>query len=240
MRFELHTTLLLLLTGAALWRIRREYIKNRWRGERSPGIRYINTDEKVCALTFDDGPHPQVTSSILDTLKKHNIRATFFVVGKNVEKHPALMNRIRNEGHDVGNHTYSHARLSFCNKTAMFREIEKLETILHKTIGEGSVYLRPPHGRLMGEQKALLETRHPWKVIMWDICTYDWELSETEPILSNIKGNLKPGSIILLHDVHLNTATSLSAIIHLIESEGYRCLTISELLSHGTAATINR
>jgi peptidoglycan/xylan/chitin deacetylase (PgdA/CDA1 family) len=221
------------LSLLALSRIRRHYIKNRWGGEPSPGIRSVSTTKKVCALTFDDGPDPRTTPIILDVLKKHGVHASFFVVGSKVLKHADLIRRIHQEGHDLGNHTYSHARISFCSKKKMLREIEATQQALLKVVPSLCNFFRPPHGRFMGEQKEILETHTHLKTIMWDVCPNDWTLTSTEPLLANIRGELKPGSIILLHDVISNTAHSIEALIQSLQQDGYQCLSVSELLQHG-------
>jgi peptidoglycan-N-acetylglucosamine deacetylase len=233
MKTPFYTIIILLAVIVMIWRIRRRYIKTRWKGERSPGIRYVKTTEKVCALTFDDGPCPQVTPAILESLKEYDAKATFFIVGRNAEKHPEIVREIDAAGHAIGNHTYSHARLAFCGRNKMLREVSKLEAVIKNIMGYNTSLLRPPYGRLMGEQKDLLIQHHPWKIIMWDICSFDWELRDTDSLLENILPQLKPGSIILLHDVHTNTAKGLRKLLPILNEQGYRCLTIPELLQRG-------
>lgn len=215
-------------------RLRRRYIKNRWKGERSPGIHHVETEQPLCALTFDDGPHPIHTPKILDALKAHNAKATFFVVGKQVRKHPEILKRIQREGHAIGNHTQNHTRLSFCSYKQMMREVNDCQQSIAAVTNQQTDLLRPPHGRLMGEQVPLLQQQHPWKIIKWDICTYDWELTTTQALLDNTIPHLKPGSIILLHDIQANTAQSIDALIQAIQAKGYSLPTIPELLTHNS------
>ena len=224
------------LSIVALSRIRRHYIKKRWGGEPSPGIRSVSTTEKVCALTFDDGPDPRTTPIILDALKKHGVQATFFVVGSKVLKNAGLIRRIHQEGHDLGNHTYSHARISFCSKKKMLREIKATQKALLKVVPSVCNFFRPPHGRFMGEQKEILEKHTHLKTIMWDVCPNDWTLNSTDTLLANVMAELKPGSIILLHDVTENTALSIETLIQSLQQDGYQCLSISKMLQLGSTA----
>ena len=222
------------------WRLRRHFIKHRWGGEPSPGIRFVATTDQVCALTFDDGPDPATTPLILDALKKHGAHASFFLVGAKVQQHPELVRRIQQEGHDVGNHTYSHARLSFCSEKKMWREVEGASQALRAALGAECRLFRPPYGRFMGEQQQLLEARTALQTIMWDVSPDDWTLTATEPLVSRVAAGVQPGSIILLHDVLKNTAHSMDALLLRLQQDGYRCLSVSQLLQCGRGSTSAR
>ena len=225
------------LATLTAWRMRRRYVKHRWGGEPSPGIRRVLTREKVCALTFDDGPDPATTPMILDALKKHGVHATFFMVGTKVRKHPGLVRRIQQDGHDLGNHTDSHVRVSFCSAKKMLREIAAASQALRTATGVECRYFRPPHGRFMGDQKVILDAHTNLETIMWDVCPNDWQLTSTETLLHNVAAELQPGSIILLHDVNPNTAHSMEALLRMLHQQGYRCLSVSELLACGPPST---
>lgn len=225
------------LCTLAGWRIRRHYIKHRWDGEPSPGIRRVATTDKVCALTFDDGPDPETTPMILDALKKHGAHASFFLVGANVDRHADIVRRIQQEGHDVGNHTYSHVRLSFCSAKKTLREIDAASQSLRAAVGAECRFFRPPYGRFMGEQQELLDAHADMRTIMWDVCPNDWTLTSPKQLLDNVLAELRPGSIILLHDVHRNTALAMEALILMLQREGYRCLSVSEMLPCGSPQT---
>lgn len=144
-------------------------------------------------LTFDDGPIPNLTEWVLDTLKHYNIKATFFCVGENIEKNRLIFERIIEEGHTVGNHTFNHVK-GFKTKTGDYLEnTEKCEAFTKSRI------FRPPYGQLKKSQyKSLLEKGY--KIVMWDVISYDYEKIKPEVCLNNVIKNVKNGSIILFHD----------------------------------------
>jgi peptidoglycan/xylan/chitin deacetylase (PgdA/CDA1 family) len=160
------------------------YPKAVWEMDRSSPTLY---------LTFDDGPIPNLTEWVLDTLKDYNIKATFFCVGDNVGKHKNIFERIINEGHTIGNHTFNHIK-GFKTTTKDYLEnTEKCEVLTKSRI------FRPPYGQMKKPQyKALLEKGY--KIVMWDVISYDYENIKPEVCLNNVIKNVKNGSIILFHD----------------------------------------
>lgn len=153
----------------------------------------IKTEEKVLYLTFDDGPIPGLTEWVLDVLKSYQIKSTFFCVGNNIDKHPEVFNRILSEGHTVANHTYNHLK-GFKTKTAEYM----VNTIKCEALTSTKLF-RPPYGQLKRPQyKNLLE--NGYKIVMWDVISYDYEKISAESCFLNVKNNAKPGSIILFHD----------------------------------------
>lgn len=153
----------------------------------------IKTDSKTLYLTFDDGPIPELTEWVLDTLKSYQIKATFFCVGNNIEKHPLIFKRILDEGHFVANHTFNHLK-GFKTKT-----VDYMENTLKCEMLTGTKVFRPPYGQLKPAQyKNLLASGY--KVVMWDVISYDYEKITPETCFLNVKKNSKPGSIILFHD----------------------------------------
>ncbi len=144
-------------------------------------------------LTFDDGPTPEVTPWVLDFLRSKNIKATFFCVGANVEKYPKLYNRLIDEGHSIGNHTYSHKSAWEHFWSTWWADFIKAETLIDSKL------VRPPYGKIWPFQ-ALKLIRRGYKVIMWTFITYDFDqTSDPKLALTKMKG-LKNGSIIVLHD----------------------------------------
>ncbi len=151
------------------------------------------SDRKVLYLTFDDGPIPEVTPWVLDTLRDHNAKATFFIIGRNAEAHPALFARVRNEGHSVGNHTWDHLNGW---RTATHKYLENIERthVLTRTR-----LFRPPYGRITGEQARALRER--FVVVMWDVLSADFDTHLSgERCLQNVIINARTGSIIVFHD----------------------------------------
>ncbi len=144
-------------------------------------------------LTFDDGPIPGLTEWVLDTLKKYQVKATFFCVGDNIAKNKGVFERIKQEGHSIGNHTYNHIK-GFKTKTSEYlANTEECERLTNTKL------FRPPYGQLKKSQyKSLLD--RGYKIIMWDVISYDYEKIKPETCLKNVIRNVKNGSIILFHD----------------------------------------
>ena len=178
----------------------------------------MNHRERSVYLTFDDGPIPEATPFILDTLKEHGVHATFFMVGDNVRKHPELYQRILDEGHQIGNHTHNH--------------ISGLRRSLHEysyNVEKANAYIqshlfRPPHGWMRLPQYALLTRKY--KVVMWDLVTRDYSKWMTaEDIFNNVKRYARNGSIITFHDSLKSIdklRTALPQAIEWLQAEGYQ------------------
>lgn len=153
----------------------------------------VKSDEKKIYLTFDDGPIPVLTDWVLDVLKEHNAKATFFCVGDNIIKNKAIFERIKKEGHCVGNHTFNHIK-GFTTKTAVYMD----NTLKCEQLTETKIF-RPPYGQLKRPQyKQLL--LNGYKIIMWDVISYDYEKISPETCFNNVKNNISNGSIVLFHD----------------------------------------
>jgi peptidoglycan-N-acetylglucosamine deacetylase len=160
--------------------------------------------ESAIYLTFDDGPHPEASAFVLEQLKAHDARATFFCIGKNVAKHPDLYHRIISEGHTTGNHTQDHLNGWRTDNWKYLHNIMQAGKLID------SRSYRPPYGRIkISQVKSLSKGRKPWKIYMWDILSGDFDQEITkEQCLENVLPNLEPGSIVVFHD-------SLKAFPHL-------------------------
>jgi peptidoglycan/xylan/chitin deacetylase (PgdA/CDA1 family) len=150
-------------------------------------------------LTFDDGPHPVHTPGVLDALSRYGAHATFFQIGSCVASHPELTRRAVAEGHAVGNHTWSHPDLSQLDRAAFAAEIGPTSAALTEILGQAPTLFRPPYGRLSGTTRedaaeAGLET------VLWDVDPEDWDCPGVDAIVSRVLDNVRPGSIVLLHD----------------------------------------
>lgn len=188
-------------------------------------------EEKKIALTFDDGPHPKKTEEILNILKKYDVKATFFVIGVNVKNYPKTMEKIINEGHEIGNHTYSHRKLKGIGKEEIKKEINKTEEILTK-IGNKSYLIRPPCGEY-DENLVDLAIENDYKIVLWNIDTKDWAHTSKEEIVEKVISNSSGGDIILFHDYLTgknNTVEALEIIIPKLINSGYEFVTAGELL----------
>lgn len=153
-------------------------------------------NEKAIYLSFDDGPHPQITPFVLDELSKYNASATFFCIGKNVVANPAIYQRILAEGHAVGNHTFNHLNGWKTSKEEYVANVLKAHKIIKSNL------FRPPYGKILPSQyKALLQKDEPFKIIMWSVLSGDFDTAITaEQCCKNVVNNAKSGSVIVFHD----------------------------------------
>ena len=169
-------------------------------------------------LTFDDGPIPEATPFILDTLSKYGVKATFFMVGDNVRKYPHLYERIKAEGHQVGNHTYNHMGSVRHTLKTYVKNTNKANELIH------SKYFRPPHGWM--RPAAYIWLNRKYKVVMWDVVTRDYsKLLTAEDVVNNIKTYTRNGSIITFHDSLKSIdklQTALPESLEWLISQGYK------------------
>ena len=196
--------------------------------------------EKTVALTFDDGPNPPYTNRILDILKKYNVKATFFLIGFHVDQYPELVKREVEEGHAIGNHTYSHSTLVFDKHKKIVEEISRCENSIKKASGIRPYIIRLPRDWREPEIFQVTEERG-YSVISMSIRTFDWAQPGAKKIVKRILKRLKPGDIIEMHDGdgdHLiyqhsreQTVKALPIIIKEIKKRGYSFVTIPEMLS---------
>ncbi|MCB1208403.1 MAG: polysaccharide deacetylase family protein [Verrucomicrobiales bacterium] len=165
-------------------------------------------------LTFDDGPHPVNTPAILDWLREHKLHATFFVLGENVVRYPALVKRIVAEGHQIGNHSWSHPSLSRMSDDRVRSEIKRTHEAIFAACGRAPVLFRPPYGALKSAQRTWIENEFGYSTMLWDIDTEDWKLASTSAIANRIETGLRPGKtrIILAHDIHPRILPALNSL----------------------------
>jgi peptidoglycan/xylan/chitin deacetylase (PgdA/CDA1 family) len=154
----------------------------------------IKTDEKVLYITFDDGPHPTITPFVLHQLKKYNAKATFFLIGNNAKKYPAVLQQILDEGHTIGNHTMHHLNGWKTNDEDYIKDIKQAEQYVSSTL------FRPPYGRISKKQIASIKNIQ-YSIIMWNILAGDWEHTLTpQKCFNQIKNKIYPGAIVVFHD----------------------------------------
>ncbi|GGA03604.1 polysaccharide deacetylase family sporulation protein PdaB [Paenibacillus marchantiophytorum] len=197
----------------------------------------IRTDEKVLALTFDDGPHPTYTAQILELLKQYEAKATFFVVGNKIKLYPDVLSQTLSEGHEIANHTYSHAYLG--QKNNIKKEINDTEALIYATTGRRSQLFRPPGG-FYNERLVQIVRDEGYKMIMWSwqLDTKDWDTPGVNKIVNRVLNNANNGNIVLFHDYiegPTQTIAALKIILPELKSRGYRMITVSELLGYNKA-----
>lgn len=189
----------------------------------------LETQKKI-ALTFDDGPSPY-TLEVLELLKKYNARATFFCIGKNIEQHPEILQKIIDGGHLVGNHSYSHSKFfDFYTAKKITEELQKTDQLLEKFTFKKINFFRPPYGVTTPSiGRALKITGH--KVIGWNIRSLDGGTTNAELILNRIKKRVSPGGIVLLHDTAPHSVYVLEQFLQFLQQNNYEVVSIEELLS---------
>ncbi|MEH1870754.1 polysaccharide deacetylase family protein [Nostoc sp.] len=193
----------------------------------------LKANEKVIALTFDDGPSPKNTAQILEILKKNNIKATFFMVGEMVKYFPQVAKLVAADGHVIGNHTWHHWYFQMDGATAS-SEIDRTADIIYKTTGEKTTLFRPPGG-FLNNGLAQYAKKEKYAVMMWSEESGDAERRSPQvPMLvKNVLKEAKPGAIVLLHDGGGNRSKSVKALPEMIaglKTQGYRFVTIPQLL----------
>ncbi|SFZ90722.1 Peptidoglycan/xylan/chitin deacetylase, PgdA/CDA1 family [Flaviramulus basaltis] len=187
----------------------------------------IHTTEKVIYLTFDDGPTPEITNWILAILKPYHAKATFFCIGNNIEKHPEIFQNLLNSGHTIGNHTQNHIKGWKTKAKEYLKDVDKAEKVIlsqNKTASKTNLF-RPPYGRITPKQgKNLMALGY--KIIMWDVLSFDWEKSITqETCLNNVVSKAKNGSIIVFHDslkASKNMQYALPKVLEYFSKKGFR------------------
>ena len=187
------------------------------------------THKKQIALTFDDGPNEKYTQEVLDVLKKHNVIATFFCVGKNIEKHPELVKEIINDGHVIGNHSYSHSDFfDFYSASKVTDELHKTNMLLEKIIGKKATYFRPPFGVTNPAiSKAIRNTK--LHVFGWNVRSYDTVLKDENKIAIRIQKRITPGAVILLHDTHDRIIPILEQLLLFLQKNNYQTVSLETL-----------
>ena len=178
------------------------------------------------ALTFDDGPSPKYTPLLLDGLKERHVRATFFLLGKNVKENQELVQRMQAEGHLLGNHTYNHVQLNKIPETTARQEILKTNNEIYEATGKYPEYMRPPYGAWKKNMELCVEMLP----VFWDIDTLDWKSQNVDAILKAAGEEPEDGSIILMHDEYQTSVEAALLLIDRLKEKGYEFVTVDELI----------
>ena len=183
-------------------------------------------EEKKIAITFDDGPHPQFTEQLLDGLKERGVQATFFVTGEHAELHPDIIERMNEEGHIIGNHTYSHMQLTKGNRDSFKDELIKTNQILNEITGEEVMYVRPPYGTW----DKSFETELNMIPVLWNIDPLDWCSQDVTGVVNKVMKEADENAIILMHDYYETSVTAALQIVDRLQEKGYTFVTIEEIM----------
>lgn len=193
-------------------------------------IAQVSVPGKYVALTFDDGPNPLYTPKVLDILKRYNAKATFFVLGENAARHKQILARAVSEGHEIGSHTWSHAKLTACSPERLVSELERTNAVIREATGSAPKVMRPPYGATNPEIIAMTARRYGMPSILWDVDTVDWRHPGVSVVIERAVKKAKSGSIILLHDIHGSTLEAVEGVVSGLIERGFKLVTVSELV----------
>ena len=190
------------------------------------GTEVVETEERYVALTFDDGPRRETTERLLDGLRERGASATFFLVGEQIQKNQDLVQRMAAEGHQVGNHSWSHVQLEGLPLETAQEEIQRTDQQLQEVLGEGSYWLRPPYGRI-GKDRSWV----PVPLVIWSVDSRDWESRNADTASQAILEVVKPNDIILMHDIYESSVDAALRVVDALQAQGYVFVTVQELLA---------
>lgn len=203
---------------------------------------HMPINEKVVALTFDDGPSPEWTPLILRELRAAGIKATFFMLGKHVRAFPDIARRVAQEGHEIGNHTYNHSLRPFDGSRGLDREIRDCQAAIAEITGKTTTLFRPPKAWLTDADKAEIR-RQGYRVVLWSLNSKDWVTFDEKYIVAYLARHIRPGDIILFHDSggvfgiqggnRDETVQTIRPLAEKLRAQGYRFVTVSELIRRG-------
>jgi peptidoglycan-N-acetylglucosamine deacetylase len=191
----------------------------------------VHVDGPYIALTFDDGPSEKLTPKLLDILAARHIKATFFVIGQNVAEHPEIVKRALKEGHEIGNHSWSHPNLAKMSDESVRRELKKTDDAITEACATRPTLVRPPYGSITPRQKRWIHEEFGYRIILWDVDPLDWKRPGAKVVTSRIMKETRNGSIVLSHDIHPGTIESVPETLNELEAKGFKFVTVSELIS---------
>jgi peptidoglycan-N-acetylglucosamine deacetylase len=197
-----------------------------------PRITYnhVNVEGPYIALTFDDGPAKVTTPRLLDLLAKRGIKVTFFVLGECVEANPDLLKREIAEGHEIGNHSWSHPNLGKMSDEAVRSQLQRTQDLIFQTIGTKPKIMRPPYGSFTERQRKWAHEQFGYKTILWEVDPVDWKKPGPAVVAHRILSETKPGYIILAHDIHGSTVDAMAETLDGLIAKGFKFVTVSELI----------
>ncbi|MCH5298851.1 MAG: polysaccharide deacetylase family protein [Ruminococcus sp.] len=196
----------------------------------------VDTDKKICSISFDAAWGNEQTDGLLDTLDKYKVKTTFFLVGSWAEKYPESVKEIAKRGHDVGNHSATHAHMTQISSEDMLTELENCNNKIEKLTGKRPTLFRPPYGDYDNNVVNTVMSLDMY-CVQWNIDSLDWKDPSVDQIVQNCTSKLQPGSIILLHNGATNTPEALPKVIEAIHAQGYKIVPISKILPKGKYTT---
>jgi len=198
--------------------------------ESSITFNLVHVDGPYIAMTFDDGPSAMLTPKLLDLLAAHHIKATFFVIGENVAEHPEIVARAAREGHEIGNHSWSHPNLGKMSDESVRRQLRQTDDAIKNATGKRPTLMRPPYGSITTREKHWIHDEFGYQIILWDVDPYDWKRPGPAVVRNRILKETRPGSIVLSHDIHPGTIEAMPSTFDALEAKGFKFVTVSELI----------
>jgi peptidoglycan/xylan/chitin deacetylase (PgdA/CDA1 family) len=190
----------------------------------------VHVDGPYIAMTFDDGPSATLTPKLLDLLAAHHIKATFFVIGENVAEHPEIVARAAREGHEIGNHSWSHPNFGKMSDESVRRQLQQTDDAIKTATGKRPTLLRPPYGSITAREKRWIHDEFGYDIILWDVDPLDWKRPGPAVVRARILKETRPGSIVLSHDIHPGTIEAMPSTFEQLEAKGFKFVTVSELI----------
>jgi len=197
----------------------------------------VHTDGPYIAMSFDDGPSATLTPKLLDLLATRHIKATFFVIGENVMEHPEIVARAAREGHEIGNHSWSHPNLAKMSQESVRSQLQRTDAAIKNATGERPTLMRPPYGSITDREKHWIHDEFGYRIILWDVDPYDWKRPGPAVVRNRILKETRPGSIVLSHDIHPGTIEAMPSTLDALEANGFKFVTVSELIGMATPET---
>jgi peptidoglycan-N-acetylglucosamine deacetylase len=196
-------------------------------------INDVSTSQRVVAITFDDGPNHVYTAQVLDIFREAKGKATFFMIGEQMDKYPEMVKKVVEQGHEIGNHTYTHAKLSQLSPAECVEEIERTEKLLEELVGQKPLVFRPPYLDYNQETILVMKQKDYPMIGALNLEAQDWEMPGVDHILAKSRDCVKNGSILIFHDGYGDRSQTIEAVRTLVSeltSQGYQLVTVSELL----------
>src|SRR6266566_1184983 len=190
----------------------------------------VHVDGPYIAMTFDDGPSATLTPKLLDILAAHHLKATFFVIGENVAQHPEIVARAAREGHEIGNHSWSHPNFGKMSDDGVRSQVQRTDDAIKGVTGARPTLLRPPYGSITARQKRWIHDQFGYQIILWDVDPYDWKRPGPSAVRNRILKETQPGSIVLSHDIHPGTIEAMPSTFDALQAKGFKFVTVSELI----------
>src|SRR6266550_6242671 len=203
---------------------------------KEPAISFnsVHVDGPYIAMTFDDGPSAVLTPKLLDLLAAHHIKATFFVIGENVAEHQEIVARAAREGHEIGNHSWSHPNFGKMSQESVRSQLQRTDDAIKNATGKRPTLLRPPYGSITEREKRWIHDELGYQIIFWEVDPYDWKRPGPAVVRNRILKETQPGSIVLSHDIHPGTIEAMPSTFDTLEAKGFKFVTVSELIRMAT------